>query len=90
MFSCTIFLDFHNERMAVFIHMTKTKYCLLPLSVQLFISLCLINAAQRDEIKSHVAKLIGYYRVEMINTHMQYHLQSIMLHEKQVWLSGTR
>ena len=66
-----IFLDFHNKKMTVHTYVIKMNYC-MPVtssSVWSFIPPCLINAAQRNKIKSHVARPIVNYQLEMISAH---------------------
>ena len=79
--------------MAVHSRVIKTKYCRYTFVCMVIYSTspnkCCIRT-WRDEIKSHVARPIVRYQLEMISALMQYHLQSMTVHEKQVWLCETR
>ena len=90
MFSCTFYPGLPSLK-NVHTHMIKwntARY--LHLYSYLFHAPCLINAAQRDKIKSHIARNIGCYWLEMISAHAKHHLQLITLCKKQVWLSEAR
>lgn len=66
-----IFLDFHNEKMTVHTYVIKMNYC-MPVtssSVLVIYSTLPNNAAQRNKIKSHVARPIVNYQLEMISAH---------------------